>query len=475
MNVREKCAQMIFPEFRFAAPDYDRITQLVKGGVGGVCLFGGTRFDVAPLVNALQHVAPVPLLIASDYETGVAMQVQGATRLPPNLAVGAADSEELAELMGCVTGREARALGVPWVLAPVLDVQNNPANPIVNVRSFGDDPARVARLGRAFVKGLRAAGALSCMKHYPGHGDVTVDSHLELPRITADRARLDAVELHPFNAVDADSVMLAHLRVDAIDRDYPSSLSAKTVALLKDFPGLLVTDALIMGGITKFCSEREAVHHAARAGVHVLLYPTDPWAAIATLEEGVTSGSLDERTIDRAVERIQAMKRKAAAGKIDPEEVEALVGCAEHEAAADRIAEASITKVFGDVPAGPYRYAAVRDDSARGDLSLFEKALPLSDDAETGVLAVFSSVKAFSGRRGPDERLVAEARRDLGDVKRLVVVSFGNPYVRIPGATAYICAWGECRASQEAAARALQGRIPFRGKLPVRLDGLNQA
>ncbi len=469
---------MVFPEFRFATPDYERITQLARAGVGGVCFFGGTRFDVAPLVNALQHVAPVPLLIASDYETGVAMQVQGATRLPPNLAVGATDSEELAELMGRVTGREARALGVPWVLAPVLDVQNNPANPIVNVRSFGDDPERVARLGRAFVKGIRAAGALSCAKHFPGHGDVTVDSHLELPRISADRARLDAVELLPFRAVDADTVMLAHLRVDAIDRDYPSSLSAKTVELLKDFPGLLVTDALIMGGITKFCSEREALLQAARAGVHALLYPGDPWAAIGTLEEAVTSGALDLARVDHAVERILATKRKAGlmnSVKVDPDGIDGIVGSDEHEAAADRIAEASITRVFGEVPAGPYRYAAVRDDSARGDLTIFNKSLPVSDDSDTGVLAVFSSVKAFSGRRGPDERLVTEARRDLGDVKNLVVVSFGNPYIRIAGATAYVCAWGECRASQAAAARALQGQIPFRGKLPVRLDGLNQA
>jgi beta-glucosidase-like glycosyl hydrolase len=422
-------------------------------------------------VNALQNVAPKPLLIGSDYETGVAMQVAGATRLPTNMAVGATGSEELAELKGRVTGTEAVALGVPWVLAPVLDVQNNPDNPIVNVRSFGEDPALVARLGRAFVKGLRSAGALSCAKHFPGHGDVTVDSHLELPRITADRARLDAVELRAFKDVDADSLMLAHLRVDAIDPDVPASLSAKTVTVA-GFPGLVTTDALIMGGITKFCSDREAVVRAAKAGVHALLYPKDPWDAIDALIEAVKSGELDIKLVERAVARIDAMAR---GDRVDPARVEEVVGCAAHEEAADRIAEASITRVFGDIPAGPVRFAAVRDDSVKGDLTVFEKGLSVTSDAETGVLAVFSGYKAFSGRKGPDERQVAVALRDLAGVRRLVVVSFGNPYVRIPGATATVCAYSECGASQRAAARAIRGEIPFRGKPPVRLAGLNPA
>ena len=466
---------MIFIEHRFDQPDPERLMQLVKAGVGGVCLFGGSVFDVAPLVNALQHVAKIPLLIGSDYETGVAMQVKGATRLPTNMAVGATGSEELAELKGRVTGREARALGVPWVLAPVLDVQGNAANPIVNVRSFGGDPALVIRLGRAFVKGLRSTGALSCAKHFPGHGDVATDSHLELPRVTKSRAKLDEVDLRPFREVEADSVMMAHLLVDAIDPDLPASLSAKHVALLGGFKGLIATDALMMGGITKFCAERDALLHAARAGAHALLYPLDPWAAIDTLEGAVRSGALDETLVDRAVERIWESKRKAAVlddPKVDATGIDAIVGGADHEAAADRIAEASITKVFGELPvSGAVRYASMRDDSARGDLTVFEKRLRIDEGVETGVLAIFSTYRAFSGRSGPDERQVAEALRDLGPVKRLIVVSFGNPYVQVPGAAAYVCAWSECRASQAAAARALLGEIPFRGKLPVALDG----
>jgi beta-N-acetylhexosaminidase len=231
----------------------------------------------------------------------------------------------------------------------------------------------------------------------------------------------------------------------------------------------------MMGAITKFCAEKDALLHAARAGAHALLYPLDPWGAIDTLESAVRSGGLDEEVVDRAVDRIWEMKRRARIlddPKVDPTDIDAIVGCAEHEAAADRIAEASITKVFGELPVGgAVRYAAMRDESARGDLTYFERGLRIDEAAETGVLAIFSGYRAFSGRAGPDERQIAEALRDLGPVRTLIVVTFGNPYVRVPGAKGHVCAWSECRASQVAAARALRGEIPFRGKLPVALDG----
>jgi beta-N-acetylhexosaminidase len=476
LSLREKAAQMIFPDFRFDEPDYERVVRLAKAGVGGVCLFGGSIFEVTPLVNTLQNVAPHPLLVGADFETGVAMQVKGATRLPTNMAVGATGSEELAELKGRVTAREARALGVPWVLAPVVDIASNPANPIVNVRSFGQDPALVARLGAAFARGVRSAGALSCAKHFPGHGDVTADSHIELPRLCAPRERLDAVELRPFRGLETDSVMLAHLLVDAIDPDRPASLSPAAVRVLVEelrFGGLIVTDALMMGAVTKHCAAEEAVLRAAEAGAHAILYPVDPLGAIDVLVTGVESGRLDEALVDRAVGRIWEAKRKARVlGEriTDPEGIEGVVGGAEHEAAADRIAEASITKArdTGILPlSGGVRYAAVRDDSARGDCTVFEKSIVVDGASDTGVLAVFSSYRAFSGRTKPDDEALGRARRELGGVKRLVVVSFGNPYVEVPEAQAYVCAFSESRASQKAAARALRGEIPFRGRMPV--------
>ncbi|HEU4334520.1 MAG TPA: glycoside hydrolase family 3 N-terminal domain-containing protein, partial [Candidatus Eisenbacteria bacterium] len=280
LSRREKVAQMVCADFRFALPDYDRVTAAVKAGAGGVCLFGGSIFDVASFVNGLQNLAKFPLLVASDYENGAGQQVSGATTLPSNMAVGATGSEELAELKGRVTAREARALGVSWVLAPVLDLQTRADNPIVNTRSFGGDAGRVGALGRAFARGIQAEGALACAKHFPGHGDVSTDSHLELPV-------LERIAAEPFRG-EFDSIMVAHLVVKSVDHDRPATFSAKVVheMLRRDlrFEGLVSTDALMMGAITKTCGPEEAVVRAAEAGMDVILYPVDPLAAIDALE-----------------------------------------------------------------------------------------------------------------------------------------------------------------------------------------------
>jgi len=490
MSLREKAAQLVFVDLRMEKADFERTTRLVRAGVGGLCLFGGSIFDVAPTLNAMQQHARVPLLVAADYEHGVGYEVRGATVLPTNMAVGAADSEELAALKGRVTAREARALGVPWLFAPVVDLQSNPRNPIVNVRSFGDDPARVVRLARAFIRGAREERALVCLKHFPGHGDVAQDSHLVLPRVEGTAEALRARELRPYAelAGEADAVMTAHLRVDAFDGERPASLSrAVTTDLLRGdlrFDGLVCTDALMMGAIRASAGPQEAVLRAIEAGADAALYPDQPEESIDAIVRAVESGRLDEETLDRSIQRLWAAKQRAGltdadAATADAGAVEAVVGCGEHRAAAAKIAEASITTAFDRAEAlplrGPAKYAAMRDDSARGDLTHFERELAkrgkLSEDGRTGVLAIFSKYRSFSGRTEPDRRLVEEARRSLGDVERLAVVSFGNPYVidQVPGATAYVCAWGESEHAQVAAARALAGEIPFRGKLPVAL------
>src|SRR5262245_8966998 len=273
---------MVGADFRFALPDYDRITAAVQAGAGGLCLFGGSIFDVGPFVNGLQNRAKFPLLVCSDFENGAGQQVSGATVLPSNMAVGAAGSEELAALKGRVTAREAKALGVPWILAPVLDLQVRPDNPIVNTRSFGGDAAKAGALGRAFARGVQEEGGLSCGKHFPGHGDVSIDSHLELPVLSEARAGLE-----PFRG-PYDSIMVGHLVVSSIEPDRPATLSSKVVdgLLRRDlgFDGLVVTDALMMGAITKTCGPEEAAVRAAEAGNDVLLYPVDPQAAIDALE-----------------------------------------------------------------------------------------------------------------------------------------------------------------------------------------------
>ena len=471
MTPREKVAQMVCADFRFALPDYDRVTEAVKAGVGGVCLFGGSIFDVASFVNGLQNLAKFPLLIASDYENGAGQQVSGATVLPSNMAVGATGSEELAELKGKVTAREAKALGVPWVLAPVLDLQTRADNPIVNTRSFGSDAALVARLGRAFARGIQTEGALACGKHFPGHGDVSTDSHLELPI-------LERVAAEPFQG-DFDSIMVAHLVVKSVDPDQPATFSAKVVEgmLRRDlrFDGLVSTDALMMGAITKTCGAEEAVVRAAEAGMDVLLYPVDPLAAIDALERALDSGRLDERRIDRSVGRILAAKKKIGLTQdriADPSRVEEIVGCDAHLKAAERIAEASVTRVRGDFPVKKARLEIVTDGGS--DLRVFmgelEKRGVVSKDADVGVLALSAMARAFRGRIGIDGDAVEKARARLGGAKKIVAISFGSPYVhRAVEADAAMCVYDESEASQRAAARALVGEIPMPGTLPVGL------
>lgn len=476
LTLRRKCAQMIFADYRFdrpAAAERDRARGLARAGVGGICFFYGVRDELAPLANELQREATTPLLFASDYEHGVGHQVQGSVVLPTNMAVGATGSEELAALKGRMTALEARSLGVPWVLAPVVDVNANPRNPIINTRSFGEDPASVTRLARAYVSGLRDGGALSCAKHFPGHGDVTADSHIELPTLEQSLERLRATELLPYRTCGADTVMVAHLIVKALDPERPASLSPRAIELLRGeigFDGLVCTDALMMGGITKFCSEDEAIVLAAQAGCDVLLYPDDPERAIATLEAAVLGGRVSEAHVDRANARISAAKAKA--GLFTERFVkEALLDPAEQEDAARRIAEAAVTLVRGERPTGPVAVIKVTDASARGDLGVFERSLtlPVREGSDTCIVAVFFKQKAFAGKTGLDAPLVEQVRAARRAHRRVIVVSFGSPYVlkHFPDVDVYVCTYSEDAASQRAAARALSGEITFQGKLPV--------
>ncbi len=477
---------MIFADYRFdrpAAEERERARRLARAGVGGICFFYGVRDELAPLTNELQREAAAagraPLLLASDYEHGVGHQVQGSVVLPTNMAVGATRSDDLAALKGRMTALEARALGVPWVLAPVVDVNANPKNPIINTRSFGEEPALVTRLARAYVEGLRAGGALSCAKHFPGHGDVTADSHIELPALDHTLERLRATELLPYKTVGADSVMVAHLVVKALDPERPASLSPRAIELLRGevgFDGLVCTDALMMGGITKFSSEDEAVVLAAQAGCDVLLYPVDPERAIDTLVQAVRAGRVSEEHVARANARIRAAKEKAGLlreGGAAPQVSGALPDRAEQEDAARRIAEAAVTLVRGELPRGPVSVVKVTDASARGDLGVFERtlSLPVREGAAECLVAVFFKQKAFAGKTGLDGPLVEQVRAARRAHRRVTVVSFGSPYVihHFPEVDGYVCAYSEDAASQRAAARALSGALPFRGQLPVTL------
>lgn len=467
MNHREMCAQMILADYRFDTPDYDRAIALAKEGVGGFCFFGGTIFDVAPIVNALQRHAKAPLLFCSDYEHGVGHQVSGATLLPSNLAVGATRSAELARKKAQVTAVEATALGVRWVLAPVLDCNGNPENPIINTRSFGQDPALVTKLAKAYLDGLHEKGAIGCGKHYPGHGDVTVDSHIDLPTLKSPEA-----EIGVYRSLyrDLDAIMTAHLLVSDVDAEHPASLSAKvTGALRKEYDGIICTDAIMMGAIKKKYPETESVALAAAAGADLICYPEDPMKAISTLEQ-----TASPEVVKRASERVIALKRRMGLfenRKVDAGSVDRRVGIEAHRAIAQEIADASITRVKGDpvVPGNAF-YVHVADvENVSGDLTVFEKHL--TTGLGRMVIGVYFKQRAFSGKTGLPDHLVQRIVTSLKQDPEAVVVSFGSPYIlrQVPDIKHYVCAYSESEFSQRAAAWAVQGKTEFKGTLPVTL------
>lgn len=337
LSLAEQVAQMVVVrtsghlfdhEIRYPAWEADRDTlhhYLADLGVGGVILLGGSAAEVGLKTQELQTLAQVPLLIAADIEEGVGQRFSGATWFPPPMALAEIAKRDLpqaeayAEAMGAVTAEEALAIGLNWVLAPVADVNNNPENPVINVRAFGDTPEIVAALTTAFVRGAQRQGALTTAKHFPGHGDTAVDSHLELPTLPHNWERLQRVELPPFQALIAagvDTVMTAHLTIPALDRQYPATLSDRTLTrLLREkmgFTGLIVTDALIMGAITRTYGPYEAAVLAVEAGADVLLMPTDPEGCIKAVVEAVTTGRIPPERIADSVERLWRAKQRVA-------------------------------------------------------------------------------------------------------------------------------------------------------------------
>ena len=534
LTLREKAGQLIMPwvlgDF---APEgsasHERIAEYVEAqGVGGVIMSVGTPTDIAAKLNDLQRHARVPLLVAADLETGAGFRMRGAVHLPgrvdlggatdfpPLMAVGATGDTSLAYEMGRVTAIEARAIGVHVPFAPVLDVNNNPDNPIINVRSFGADPQEVSRMGIAFMQGIQDHGAIATGKHFPGHGDTDTDSHQALPVIRHDRIRMDSVELRPFQeAVDAgiSGIMTAHISVSSLNGGLlePSTLSPEVLTtLLREemgFGGLVFTDAMDMSAIARTYPAGEATVRAIEAGADVILMPPNVGQAIDGIVEAVNSERISEERINKSVMRILEAKENL---KLDLDRFVAidslgsLVGIPAHTSVADVIAERSITLLKNDrdlLPLLGTRSAAVMSVTFRRESDLlagryFNAALRQtyrrlstvtlnadSDDSEYAsvlrragrqALVVVGTYSSYAGVvDGQDD--VSEFINQLG---RLgvphIVVSFGNPYLisGFPDTQAYMLAWSGSEASQRAAARALFGGFPITGQAPTSIPPL---
>ena len=313
--------QIRYPEWE---PTASKLRYYMENlGVGGVILVGGSAAELAVRSHQLQSWAKFPLLLAADIEEGVGQRFAGATWFGPPMAIAevarhdAGKADRYAEQMGAVTAIEARAIGLNWILAPVVDVNNNPDNPVINVRAFGETPEIVGKLAAAFIRGAGEYPVLTTAKHFPGHGDTAVDSHLELPVLPHSPARLAQIELPPFveaMAAGVDAVMSAHLLIPAWDAEFPATLSRKIlIGKLREelgFEGLIVTDALVMGAIANKYGANEAAVLAAEAGADVLLMPLDPEGAILAVCEAVTQGRIPISQIQESVKRIWSAKAK---------------------------------------------------------------------------------------------------------------------------------------------------------------------
>lgn len=357
--------------------------QIEKNHVGGIILFRGPVYESAHIVNRMQALARRPLLISADLEAGAGMRFDDTINFPWNMAVAATGDPSYARRQGEITAREARALGVQQIFAPVADVNNNAANPVINVRSYGEDPAEVARFVSAFIEGAQGAGVISTAKHFPGHGDTNVDSHRGLPIINVDRTRLDKIELVPFRAAIASgvgSIMSAHIGLPKIDPTevkplprgttiravyveegeeivyengyLPATLSPVVLnrILRRDlgFEGLIVTDAFDMSGLTLYFTHEDKAVRALQAGADVILKPANPEAVIRGLVEGVKSGGVTEARIEESARRILAAKYDLGLVKnryTSLEHIDTKVSARDAAALAEEVATRAITLV----------------------------------------------------------------------------------------------------------------------------------
>jgi beta-glucosidase-like glycosyl hydrolase/CubicO group peptidase (beta-lactamase class C family) len=539
LDLRDQVAQLVMEWMPGgyvspSAPDFEPLRVWVEDDrIGGVSPSIGLPHSYVAKINALQNRARIPLLVGADFENGgPGMRINGAyalpsllaqgggTAFPPTMAFGAVGDERFAYEYGRITALEARAVGVHLLFAPVLDVNSNPDNPVIATRSFGADPALVARLGAAFIRGARDGGALTTAKHFPGHGDTNVDSHVGLPVVGGDRARLDSVELVPFRravAEGVDAVMTAHVQMPGIlgEGSPPATLAPEILTgLLRadlGFEGLLLTDAMTMGAITDGYGIGEASVRALEAGADVILSPKDVPAAVDAVVAAVESGRVSRNRVTASTRRILALKARMGLHRdrlTSLEAVDRVVGSGPHLAFADSAATRSITlprdrdrlvpmraEAAGRVVHVRYapstwlwagrafaaglsqRVTSVRTVNLdeRSDGRAFAAAAEAMAGADRVLVSAYVSPGAGAG---PDA--VPDPLRELvaGSVaaRPTVLVSFGNPYLlaAFPDVGSYLVAWGDREVSQNAALKALFGEEAVTGKLPIPLPPFHE-
>jgi len=467
--------RLILPALRAGADggfshEAARIADALDLGVGGFIIFGGTVESVRRLTADLLRRAGRALLIASDLERGAGQQVAGLTQFPPPLALASLGDAAVVRWAGAVTAQEARAVGINWVFAPVADLDVLPDNPIVQTRAFGDDPNRVASMVRTWIEGCQAAGALACVKHFPGHGRTAVDSHIALPVVTEEAAAIRASDLLPFAiAVECGvaSVMTAHVAYPSLDPSgVPATLSEPIMGELRGplgYDGLVVSDALIMDGALAGRRESDAAVQAVRAGVDLLLYPNDARRVRDALEQALASGTLPRPRFAEAMSRYDTAL--AAATRPTPPVTRGPFESA--DALADALLEQGMLRGAEPRLQGPLDLVVVDDDLGGpyppGPSDWAHQVLgPERVGRYAGgsrVVLAFAEPRAWKGRSGfgPAARdALANAAPDAD-----LVVLFGHPRLlpELPTDGPVLLAWHRQRLMQEAVGRWLRRRV----------------
>jgi beta-N-acetylhexosaminidase len=555
MTLDDKVGQLVVSSFNstYLASDTETFEELVRKvkelRLGGFHIFGGAEaipsvllnntygavvlgqpLAAASLINRLQTSSVLPLLNTADFEAGAGFRVFGATTFPRQMAVAAAGDEQLAYDLARITAIESRALGVHVNFSPIADVNNNARNPVINTRSFGELPDLVGRMASAYVRGYRDGGVLSTLKHFPGHGDTEVDSHIGLPVIPHPRDRFNAVELPPFRAAldaGADAVMTAHIQVPSLDPGEfsPATLSRPIVSgLLRDelkFNGLIYTDSMGMDAVSRRLSPGDAAVKAVLAGNDVILHSPDDGAAVSAIKLAVERGEIPLAQLDASVHRILRAKARLGLFKVRTvplDDVAKLVGGRQHAAVAGEISKRSITLLKDErnqvplrvprestvlylsvldytsgwriaapsrtfIPELRKRWPAVTaielsDRSTAAEIDLVRASAPRYDAV---VVSVFVRASSGSGRMDLSPALVRLltdiARQSNGTTRPMITIFFGNPYVPmgLPTLPAVMLTYDYYDLAEGSAVRALAGDAPITGRLPISLPGMFDA
>jgi beta-N-acetylhexosaminidase len=529
LTPRERIAQLVIIQFNghpmnTRTRDYRKFVHLmIQEHIGGLILINtgangrlvakADPLEAASFVNRMQKLAKTPLLVAGDFERGASMRIEATTAFPHAMAFTATRDPELARAEGQITAKESRALGFQWIFFPDADVNNNPDNPVINTRSYGENPEDVSKMVSAFIEGAHSvpsARVLVTAKHFPGHGDTATDTHLNMATISGDRERLESVEWVPFRAAiksGVDSIMSAHLAVPALDApDLPATLSPKilTGVLRKDlgFKGLVVTDALEMGGIAHGFTVGEAAVRAIEAGADVLLMPSDPEAAINAVDAAVKSGRIPQKRIDESAMRLLQAKARLGLGTkklVDLDDIYNVVNAPESVDVAQEVADRAVTLVrnkddlvplkspqstafflLGESRTGTEGQQMALEIKKRSASAMVIQLDPTMSDADLQAAAerangassyVVAAFLSSATLRGSYPSLI----RSLGAKgKPIALVALGNPYLLrdFPEVSAYLTTYSSVPVCETSTVKALFGEMNIGGKLPVTIPGL---